>query len=72
MTGHSQDPNHWHILTPDHLPELLVDLDKDIDYNDVTEALKVMKRHKAPEKDSIPTDFLQACACKTFRETQAV
>jgi hypothetical protein len=62
VTGHSQDPDHWRDFDPPESRQPpMADLDAAFTHEDIWEALTSMKRHKAPGKDGIPTDFLQAC-----------
>jgi exonuclease III len=61
VTGHSQDDTHWaHIDQHPQVPEL-VELNNILEQEHIWSALKVMKNHKSPGDDGIPTDFLKAC-----------
>lgn len=62
VTGQGQDEEYWSTLFDTDVarrPEL-PGLNCDITRGDVWEALSRMKRHRAPGRDGIPTDFLQA------------
>lgn len=61
VTGHSQDEAHWSHMCPDPLSPELEQLNAGFSINELWQALGVMKHHKAPGKDGVPTDFLQAC-----------
>jgi hypothetical protein len=61
VTGHSQDEDYWTFLDPAPRSAPLPSLDDQFYNTTIWDALKRMKRHKAPGKDGIPTDFIQAC-----------
>ena len=61
VTGHSQVEDYWSHMCPDPLGPELEELNASFTKTEMWQALGVMKRHKAPGKDGVPTDFLQAC-----------
>jgi hypothetical protein len=61
VTGHSQDEAYWAFLDPEPRSAPLHTLDEAFTTDVIWDALRRMKRHKAPGKDGIPTDFIQAC-----------
>ena len=61
VTGHSQVHEYWSHMCPEPLGPELDDLNASFTLAELWQALSVMKRHKAPGKDGVPTDFLQAC-----------
>ena len=61
VTGHSQDGAYWSAMDPEPRAAVLDGLDAAFGTGEVWAALRHMKRHKAPGKDGVPTDFLQAC-----------
>ncbi len=69
ITGHSRDEAYWHFLDPEPRTAHMGDLDAEFTRHDVWAALTRMKRHKAPGKDGIPADFLQACLQEEDKRT---
>ena len=61
VTGHSRDMQYWQFLDPEPRTARINELNQEFTRDEVWQALGKMKRHKAPGKDGIPADFLQAC-----------
>lgn len=64
-TGNSRNPRKWERWRAHPQRRHLVDLDSDIDSEEMMEALKRLKRHKAPGSDGIPADFFKLAIGKT-------
>ena len=62
ITGHSRDYEYWEEMDCAETQQPhLTELDKDLSVDELWDTLHLMKRHKAPGKDGIPSDFLQGC-----------
>jgi exonuclease III len=61
VTGHSRDMEYWQFMDPEPRTARIDELNNLFTREEVWGALGRMKRHKAPGKDGIPADFLQAC-----------
>lgn len=70
ITGHSRDEPYWQFLDPEPQTAPMGNLDAAFTREDVWKALNRMKRHKAPGKDGIPADFLQACLQEDTRKDE--
>jgi hypothetical protein len=70
VTGNSQDPGPWQAIAEDTSLPALPGLDDDFSREDVWQALKGMKTHRAPGGDGIPTDFYQAALKEKQRHAE--
>jgi RNase P protein component len=70
VTGHSQDEDYWAFMDPEPRSAPLHTLDEAFSRDTIWRALHRMKRHKAPGKDGIPTDFIQACIEENLPENE--